>query len=49
MVAGDIFQTDPTGGEAIPNWARVLAAYRDFPQELRRAVQEDAAEFCGSP
>jgi hypothetical protein len=31
MVAGDIFQTDPAGGEAIPNWARVLAAFRDFP------------------
>ena len=44
MVAGDIFENDPTGGEAIPNWARVLAAFRDFPQRIRRAAAEDAAE-----
>jgi glucosyl-3-phosphoglycerate synthase len=47
MVAGDIFENAPTGGEAISNWARVLAAFRNFPQRLRAAAAEDAAEFCG--
>lgn len=46
MVAGDIFENDPTGGEAIPNWARVLAAFRNFPQKLRMAAAKDAEEFC---
>lgn len=44
MFAGEIFEKDPTGGEAIPNWARVLAAFRNFPQRIRRAAAEDAAE-----
>lgn len=40
-VAGDMFQSDPSGGEAIPNWTRVLTAFPDFPQQLRTAVQAD--------
>ena len=40
--AGDIFQSDPAGGEAIPNWTRVLAAFPDFPQELQAAAAADA-------
>jgi glucosyl-3-phosphoglycerate synthase len=47
MVAGDVFENDPTGGEAIPNWARVLAAYQDFPQQIRRAAALDATDFAG--
>ena len=47
MVAGETFQSDPSGGEAIPNWARVLTALPDFPQRMRVAVAEDAAEFGG--
>ncbi len=43
-IAGDMFRTDPSGGEAIPNWTRVLAAFPDFPRRLRQAVQADAGE-----
>ncbi|MEM8681646.1 MAG: glycosyl transferase, partial [Planctomycetota bacterium] len=43
--AGETFTNDPEGGKAIPNWARVLAAYPSFPQRLREAAQQDAAEF----
>ena len=45
MVAGEAFQQDPAGGEAIPNWVRVLAAFPDFPQHLHQAIIEDAEEF----
>ena len=45
MVAGEAFQQDPAGGEAIPNWVRVLSAFPDFPQQLHQAVVEDAQEF----
>ncbi len=41
-IAGEVFQSDPSGGEAIPNWTRVLTAFPDFPQQLRAAVQADA-------
>ena len=44
--AGETFQRDPAGGEAIPNWARVLAALGDFPQQLRDVVAADADEFA---
>ncbi|HID23698.1 MAG TPA: glycosyl transferase [Planctomycetaceae bacterium] len=43
--AGRVFQEDPAGGEAIPNWARVLAAFPDFPERLRDAADADAKEF----
>ena len=42
MVAGETFRRDPSGGEAIPNWTRVLTAFPDFPQRLRRAAEADA-------
>ena len=42
-VAGEMFQSDPSGGEAIPNWTRVLTAFPDFPHRLRAAVQADAS------
>jgi glucosyl-3-phosphoglycerate synthase len=41
-IAGEVFQSDPSGGEAIPNWTRVLTAFPDFPQQLRAAVEADA-------
>ena len=44
-VASEIFQQDPSGGEAIPNWTRVLTAFPDFPQQLRAAAKADAEEF----
>ena len=46
--AGDVFQKDPAGGEAIANWARVLAALPDFPQRLRAAARADAQQFTAS-
>ncbi len=45
--AGTVFQQDPVGGEAIPNWTRVLTAFPNFPQQLRDAVTADAEEFGG--
>jgi glucosyl-3-phosphoglycerate synthase len=47
VAAGEIFQNDPAGGEAIPNWTRVLAALPDFPHGLRRVAAEDRAEYGG--
>ncbi len=44
VVAGDTFQQDPAGGEAISNWARVLAACPDFPHRLRQAAAADAEQ-----
>ena len=41
LAAGETFLNDPTGGEAIPNWNRVLTALPDFPQRLRQAVTQD--------
>ncbi len=43
--AGQTFQRDPAGGEAIPNWTRVLTAFPEFPQQLRDAVKADAEEY----
>jgi glucosyl-3-phosphoglycerate synthase len=42
MIAGETFQEDPTGGEGISNWARILGAFPNFPDRLRQAVREDA-------
>jgi glucosyl-3-phosphoglycerate synthase len=44
-MAGEMFQQDPTGGEAIPNWVRALNALPDFPKRLREAAQADAEQF----
>jgi len=44
-VASEIFRQDPSGGEAIPNWTRVLTAFPNFPQQLRAAASADAEEF----
>ncbi|MCH7727601.1 MAG: glycosyl transferase [Planctomycetes bacterium] len=40
--ASDTFRSDLSGGEAIPNWTRVLAAFPDFPNRLREAARTDA-------
>lgn len=39
--AGEIFRTDPSGAAAIPNWARVRAAFPDFTRRLRDAPERD--------
>jgi glucosyl-3-phosphoglycerate synthase len=46
-LAGELFQREPAGGEAIPNWVRVLSAFPDFPQQLRQAAEDDRQEFAG--
>jgi glucosyl-3-phosphoglycerate synthase len=48
-VAGDTWRDNPLGGEAIPNWSRVLTAFPDFPQQLRQAAIADAAERPSMP
>jgi glucosyl-3-phosphoglycerate synthase len=42
--AGLSFVRDPMGKPQIPNWNRVTAALPDFLDELREAVEADAAE-----
>jgi len=42
--AGLGFVRDPMGVPQIPNWNRVVAALPDFLDELRNAVEADAAE-----
>lgn len=44
-VAGEAFLADPSGGESIPNWSRVLAASPDCPEELRETVRLDREEY----
>ncbi len=46
ILAGDIFQKDPIGGQAIPNWTRVLTALPDFPKRLRSVVNADAEQYA---
>ncbi len=44
--AGEIFANDPSGGDSIPNWTRVLTAFPDFPQKLRQIVADDEQEYA---
>lgn len=37
--AGERFQSDPLGGAALPNWARVRTAFPDLPMRIRRACR----------
>jgi glucosyl-3-phosphoglycerate synthase len=45
-VAGELFQSEPAGGEAMANWVRVLSAFPDFPQQLRQAADADRQELA---
>lgn len=47
MVAGEAYESDPAGNAAIPNWARIVSLFPDFPQRLRQAAEEDARELIG--
>jgi glucosyl-3-phosphoglycerate synthase len=42
VAAGDGYVTDPSLGEELPNWSRVLSAFPEFPQALEAAVKADA-------
>jgi glucosyl-3-phosphoglycerate synthase len=44
--AGQVFRSEPVGGQAIPNWVRVLSAFPDFPQQLRDAAHQDRDQFA---
>jgi len=46
--AGLEFVRDPMGAPQIPNWSRVVSALPEFLPELRKAVDEDAAELLGA-
>ena len=37
--AAEVFRADPNGGQAIPNWTRVRAAFPDFTDRLRQAAE----------
>ncbi|QDS98013.1 glycosyltransferase family protein [Adhaeretor mobilis] len=39
--AGTAVHDDPSGGDALPTWTRVLAAKPDFPHRLREAATAD--------
>ncbi len=43
--AGDAVLNDPTGAAALPTWSRVVAALPDFPSQLRKISEDDAAEY----
>ena len=40
-VIGQEFFDEPSGAEAMPTWARVMAAFPNFPQRLREAARLD--------
>ena len=44
-LAGQAFEEDPISRQEIPNWARVISAFPEFPHQLRAAVEKDAAEL----
>jgi len=43
--AGETVRQDPTGSNDIPNWARILSAFPDMPNQLRAAAKDDRQEF----
>lgn len=45
-VAGQAVHDDPSGGDAMPTWTRVLAALPDFPHRLRAAAAADRAQHA---
>lgn len=45
-VAGETFNEEPSGGEAIPSWTRVLAAFPEMPEKIREATEIEAREHA---
>ena len=43
---GDAIYGNPSGGDSIPTWTRVLTALPDFPQQLRQIAMDDRQEYC---
>ena len=43
---GDAIYENPSGGESIPTWTRVLTALPDFPQQLRQIAIDDRRDYC---
>ena len=44
-VTGEAVNNDPSGGQSMPTWTRVLAAFPEFPQNLHEAAAADRVEF----
>ena len=45
-IAGEAVYEDPSGGEAIPTWTRVLTAKPHFPARLREVATADRQEYA---
>ena len=43
---GDAIYGNPSGGDSIPTWTRVLTALPDFPQQLRQIAIDDRRDYC---
>ena len=43
---GDAIYENPSAGESIPTWTRVLTTLPDFPQQLRQVAIDDRREYC---
>lgn len=44
-VAGRRFRDDPSRGDELPNWSRVLSIFPDFPERLHDTVEADAEDL----
>ena len=48
MSTGEAIAGDPSGGESLPTWTRVLAAFPLFPQRLRESAAADREQYAVS-
>jgi glucosyl-3-phosphoglycerate synthase len=42
---GETVHNDPSGSASMPTWTRVLAAFPEFPQQLRKAAAADREDY----
>ncbi len=47
-VTGQMVNNDPSGGQSMPTWTRVLAAFPEFPQRLHEAAAADREQFASA-